>query len=108
MSSPSSLTSNGFLKPKATMLFAIWRICLAECVLELCELGLTRLIDNDCTLLLFSLIPRPGAQSHLPDGDRSGGVGGRLRAQSRPRARGRLKVWESDVESFGFIGSPVI
>src|SRR5439155_13087498 len=28
MSSPSSLTSNGFLKPKATMLFAIWRILL--------------------------------------------------------------------------------
>jgi hypothetical protein len=28
----SSLTSSGLVTPKAAKLFAIWRICFAECV----------------------------------------------------------------------------
>jgi hypothetical protein len=55
MSSPSSLTSSGFVKPKAAMLLAIWRICLLECVLELRGLGLIWLIDIACIVMLFSL-----------------------------------------------------
>jgi hypothetical protein len=35
MSVPSSVTSNGLVKPNAPMLFAIWRICLPEWVLAL-------------------------------------------------------------------------
>ena len=39
------------------MLFAIWWICLPECVLELRELGLIWLIDIACMLMLFSFMP---------------------------------------------------
>jgi hypothetical protein len=51
MSSPSSPTSTGVVNPNAMMLSAIWRICLAECVLALCGFGLIPLIEISWKLM---------------------------------------------------------
>ena len=44
------------VKPKAWMLFAIWRVCLPECVLALRELSLMSLIGSSCIFRSFCLI----------------------------------------------------
>src|SRR4051812_18072826 len=62
MSSPRSLTSNGFVKPNATILLAIWRICLAEWVLGLRELGLICLKDSACAATWLFFDSERGAQ----------------------------------------------